>query len=663
MKFFKNKSLRTKLVLLNMALLLTLTAFLFGIIQYTLAKSKESIEKNFTNYSHILEYGIAAQFYERYGDVQAFAANPNVVELNAAKLTETLNTYVKLYGIYDLIVVVSKDGKFVAGNTISTAGSAIDIKKLSSMNFSDAPWFKSVIENKTTDEAAKNLSGTYVEDPQFDPLLERVYGKPTYGSGFSSAIKNEKGEIIGVISNRANAQWFSKEFLTAYLLMKKQNLDGAELTLLDKNGTVLFEYDPTLRKSSEVIFDSNTLGKLNLKEKGVEAALYATQGKDGYIISRHVRKNVDQVAAYSAIQQEEKFVSSLGWSVLVRAAADEVFATNNFVKNMFYLSSGILLVIATIILLLFSKNLVASIIDVVTNLSSTSEVIAINSKDISEGSVKLADAVSLTASAVEETAASATEVTAMSHRATELATDSSKELAEMVRLAAESRSAINQVNESMIDISESSDNIIKQIEKGNSEIEKIMVLIDEISTKTKVIDDIVFQTKLLSFNASVEAARAGDQGKGFSVVAEEVGKLAVMSGEQSKEIATLLSSRTVEIRQMIAQSKDATAVLATEIKEKIETGVAVTLDCLNSFEKINQQCQNAAKYSNEIAASNKEQSLGIEQITEAMVSIGSAANDSNHISKLTSKTSESMYEESRNLNSQIDNLKEMVHGH
>ena len=69
-----------------------------------------------------------------------------------------------------------------------------------------------------------------------------------------------------------------------------------------------------------------------------------------------------------------------------------------------------------------------------------------------------------------------------------------------------------------------------------------MVLISEIGNKTKVINDIVFQTKLLSFNASVEAARAGEHGKGFSVVAEEVGNLAHMSGNSAKEITQLLES-------------------------------------------------------------------------------------------------------------------------
>ena len=63
--------------------------------------------------------------------------------------------------------------------------------------------------------------------------------------------------------------------------------------------------------------------------------------------------------------------------------------------------------------------------------------------------------------------------------------------------------------------------------ESNKEIQEIVKVIAEIGNKTKVINDIVFQTKLLSFNASVEAARAGENGKGFAVVAEEVGKLRV----------------------------------------------------------------------------------------------------------------------------------------
>ena len=68
-------------------------------------------------------------------------------------------------------------------------------------------------------------------------------------------------------------------------------------------------------------------------------------------------------------------------------------------------------------------------------------------------------------------------------------------------------------------------------------------IIQEIEDKTKAIDEIVFQTKLLSFNASVEAERAGEHGRGFSVVAQEVGNLAQLSGKSAAEINEILKRK------------------------------------------------------------------------------------------------------------------------
>jgi methyl-accepting chemotaxis protein len=99
--------------------------------------------------------------------------------------------------------------------------------------------------------------------------------------------------------------------------------------------------------------------------------------------------------------------------------------------------------------------------------------------------------------------------------------------------------------------------------KTNENMADIVKSIAEIKTKTNVINDIVFQTKLLSFNASVEAARAGEHGKGFAVVAEEVGALAAMSGNASKEIAQLLDGSLSRV-----------TVLADETKQRAD-GIAI----------------------------------------------------------------------------------------
>jgi methyl-accepting chemotaxis protein len=87
--------------------------------------------------------------------------------------------------------------------------------------------------------------------------------------------------------------------------------------------------------------------------------------------------------------------------------------------------------------------------------------------------------------------------------------------------------------------------------KSNDEISSIVKVIAEIGDKTKVINDIVFQTKLLSFNASVEAARAGEQGKGFAVVAEEVGNLATMSGKAAEEISSMLGDSMGKVELIV----------------------------------------------------------------------------------------------------------------
>ena len=103
-------------------------------------------------------------------------------------------------------------------------------------------------------------------------------------------------------------------------------------------------------------------------------------------------------------------------------------------------------------------------------------------------------------------------------------------------------------------ISESNGEIMKEVSNNNSELQTISELIKDIEEKTKVINDIVFQTKLLSFNASVEAARAGEHGKGFAVVAEEIGNLANMSGEAALQISQIIETSVQNVQTMIKKT-------------------------------------------------------------------------------------------------------------
>ena len=109
------------------------------------------------------------------------------------------------------------------------------------------------------------------------------------------------------------------------------------------------------------------------------------------------------------------------------------------------------------------------------------------------------------------------------------------------------------------------DSSMHAIEQANSQLVSFEEIIQSIRGKTRVINDIVFKTQLLSFNASIEAARAGQYGRGFAVVAEEVGKLAQLSGDASKEIDLLLGT-----------SQDRVVRIVESVRERVSDGKEVS---------------------------------------------------------------------------------------
>ena len=99
---------------------------------------------------------------------------------------------------------------------------------------------------------------------------------------------------------------------------------------------------------------------------------------------------------------------------------------------------------------------------------------------------------------------------------------------------------------------EMSDNIL-QLSTANAQLIEIQRIIDEVIQNSKSISQIAFKAQLLSFNASIEAARAGAAGRGFSVVAQEVGNLAQMSQEAAHEISQSLRSNKETIDKIVKQ--------------------------------------------------------------------------------------------------------------
>jgi methyl-accepting chemotaxis protein len=325
------------------------------------------------------------------------------------------------------------------------------------------------------------------------------------------------------------------------------------------------------------------------------------------------------------------------------------------------IGTGIIAVLMALIVSFYiTRTIKVDLNALISKLSASSEDVESTSKQSMDISTELSSAVTEQASSVQEISATTEEISQMTQRNNENVKVSMQATSETVETVNTATDLMNELSQTIQNLKTGNDQIIERSNLNSKNFESIIGIMKTIEDKTKVINDIVFQTKLLSFNASVEAARAGEQGKGFSVVAEEVGNLAQMSGKAAQEITELLDSSLKKVRELTVEAD-------YEIKKVVDhstSNIASVIQKVNHCQNINKEILNNSdkitSLISEVVVASEEQTKGVIEITKAMGTFDVVTDRNSQLANELSSSAKSLSEKSNELRDVIGSLMKMA---
>lgn len=310
----------------------------------------------------------------------------------------------------------------------------------------------------------------------------------------------------------------------------------------------------------------------------------------------------------------------------------------------------------------FARSLSRSLHGITERLDAEASQLTQAAITISQTSTQLSAGATEQAASLSETAASMNEITTMVATSSSNATLSRDAAATSKKVAVEGRKVMDQLLRSIQEIHDANARIMEEVAQSNRNISEIINIIETIRDKAKVINDIVFQTKLLSFNASVESARAGEQGKGFAVVAEEVGNLARLSGGAARDISALLTESVEKVRTTISATQQSVGGLIASGADKIASSLEVADRAQKVLQNIETHVEQMERHIQEIAASADEQSRGINEVNTAVNQLDDVIQINSNAAEESAQASNRLKDQAGGLYRLIADLKEVLTG-
>ncbi len=496
-----------------------------------------------------------------------------------------------------------------------------------------------------------------------------------------SPVIDENNTILGVLYATLNFEALVNTFLQA-----EDSLDMNTLTMLVDEQNQL-----------QAAADQELIGT-SIEEAGLSDALTSIlkKGRSETGTDSYTENGVEYLVAYAPLQETS-------YGLFLNVSMDTVLASANELRNQMMLVMGVASVLVLLFAFYISGTIAKPVLHItehvkqVANGDLTKEHIDIKSKDeigelgkhFQEMTVNLRKLINQVASASEHVAASSEQLTASAEeasRATEQISSSAQQIAsgaeqqavstqDSQQVVGEMTNEVEKITSLLAKVTELTDETVVTSENGNrvvtQSVEQMKHIEDQtVSTSQKinelgsksteiekiigVITNIADQTNLLALNAAIEAARAGEHGKGFAVVADEVRKLAEQSAHAADQISGIIKDIQQDIKasiqgmgegmaavkegtELTQQAGSSFSMISTsvngvfeqlqEVSEAIKNLNSESLKMVDSIKVVNSISEEFSSSTQEVAAAAEEQNASMEEVTASSQTLSKMAEE------------------------------------